>query len=71
LAEVVGDAAVLAPPGDAGALAGAIARILDDPGLRERLRSAGPARAAQFTWEACVDQHVGAYERAARAGTRV
>jgi glycosyltransferase involved in cell wall biosynthesis len=71
LAEVVGDAAVLAPPGDADALAGAIGRVLDDSGLSQRLRSAGPARAAQFTWEACVDQHVGAYERAARAGTRV
>jgi glycosyltransferase involved in cell wall biosynthesis len=71
LAEVVGDAAVLVPPTDAGALADALARILDDSSLSQRLRSAGPARAAQFTWEACVDQHVGAYERAVLAGTRV
>jgi glycosyltransferase involved in cell wall biosynthesis len=68
LAEVVGDAALLVPPGDAEALAGAFARVLDDSALRERLRVAGPTRAAEFTWEACVDQHVDAYERTVLAG---
>ncbi|HTK15481.1 MAG TPA: glycosyltransferase family 1 protein [Acidimicrobiia bacterium] len=71
LAEVVGDAALLVPPGDADALAGALARVLDDSALSERLRVAGPARAAEFTWKACVDQHVGAYERTVRAGAPV
>jgi glycosyltransferase involved in cell wall biosynthesis len=42
--------------------------VVDDASLRTRLRSAGPARAAQFTWEACVDQHLEAYDRTARAG---
>jgi glycosyltransferase involved in cell wall biosynthesis len=68
LAEVVGDAALLVPPGDSAALAGAFGRILDDPALSERLRTAGPARAAAFTWEASVDQHVDAYERTVHAG---
>jgi glycosyltransferase involved in cell wall biosynthesis len=65
LAEVADDAALLTPPDDPIALAGAIARILDHPGLADELRAAGPRRAAQFTWERCVDQHVEAYERAA------
>lgn len=71
LAEVVADAAVLVPPGDAAALAQAIERILDEPGLADRLRAAGPARAAAFTWSACVDEHVDAYERAAVIGARI
>jgi glycosyltransferase involved in cell wall biosynthesis len=68
LAEVVDDAALLVPPSDADALAGAFGRILGDAALRERLRAAGPARAAEFTWQACVDQHVDAYERTVHAG---
>ncbi len=71
LGEVVGDAALLAPPGDPVALAGAIASVLDDPAVAARLRAAGPRRAAEFTWARCVEQHVAAYERAAVAGARV
>jgi glycosyltransferase involved in cell wall biosynthesis len=70
LAEVVADAAVLVPPGDDDALARAIERILDEPGLAERLRAAGPVRAAAFTWTACVDAHVEAYRHAAVVGAR-
>ena len=70
LAEVVDAAAVLVAPDDTDALADALERVLDEPGLAERLRAAGPARAADFTWAACVDQHVDAYERAAVAGAR-
>jgi len=70
LAEVVGTAALLVRPDDSDALAVAFARILDDSGLREQLQAAGPARAAEFTWKACVDGHVDAYERAAIARSR-
>ena len=47
LPEVAGDAAVLVEPGNPVALAGGIERALAD---RERLRAAGLARAAGFSW---------------------
>ncbi len=50
LPEAVGDAALLVDPTDVEGIAAAIARLLDDPPLRERLREAGLARAALFTW---------------------
>ena len=65
--EVVGDAAVLVRPRDPGALATAIERVLVDRTERDRLRAAGPRRAAEFTWAASVDQHLAAYERARTA----
>ena len=70
LAEVAGDAALLVPPTDAAALGDAMARVLDEPGVAAGLRAAGPPRAAQFTWSACVDQHIDAYQRAAKIGAR-
>ena len=48
--EVAGDAALLVDPGDDEALAAAILGALGDDA--DRLRSAGPARAARFTWAA-------------------
>jgi glycosyltransferase involved in cell wall biosynthesis len=62
--EVVGDAGLLVPPDDPGAIADALTRVLDDPQLAARLRIAGPARAAAFTWARCVDSYVEAYGRA-------
>ncbi|MFE2850813.1 glycosyltransferase family 4 protein [Streptomyces lavendulae] len=46
--ELVGDAAVLVPYGDPGALAGAVAGLLHDPDRRAALALAGRAQAA--TW---------------------
>ena len=50
LPEVVGDAGLLVPPGRPGALAAAVARVLDEPGLADRLRADGLARSADFSW---------------------
>ncbi len=50
--EVAGDAAMFFPAGDAAALTACIDRLLGDPPLREQLRTAGLARAAQYSWEA-------------------
>lgn len=68
MGEVVGDAAVLVRPRDPDGLAAAIERIVVDRAERDRLRAAGPPRAAEFTWSASVDQHLVAYERASAAG---
>lgn len=46
--EVVGDAGLVVPPADSAALANALNRFLSDPGLAERLRLAGPARAREY-----------------------
>jgi len=50
-----GSTALLVPPADAGALAGAIGRLLDDASLRQRIGDAGRARVMErFTWQACA-----------------
>jgi glycosyltransferase involved in cell wall biosynthesis len=52
MAEIAGPAALLVPPGNAGALAWALNRVLTDPELAGRLRRAGPKSAAPYTWDA-------------------
>ena len=48
--------ALLSPPRDPEALAGNIARLLEDDGLRLRLAKAGHERIQSFTWERSTDQ---------------
>ncbi len=50
LPEMLGDAAVLVPPGDADQLARALRALLADDERRRELRRRGPARAAEFSW---------------------
>jgi len=50
LPEVVGDAGLLVDPFDEGALADAVGRLIDDPGLRRELRERGLSRARIFDW---------------------
>lgn len=50
LPEVVGNAGLLADPADAGALAGRIKAVLDDPGRAAELSRRGIERAARFQW---------------------
>jgi len=61
LPDVVGDAGILVPAGDPGALAGALGRLLDEPGLWERLRADGLGSAARYSWEAVADRHLALY----------
>jgi glycosyltransferase involved in cell wall biosynthesis len=51
LPEVVGDAAVLIDPMDAGAIADAMARVLSDASLRASLVERGRQRVTVFSWE--------------------
>jgi glycosyltransferase involved in cell wall biosynthesis len=50
LPEVVGDGALLIPPRDIEALAGAMEKALCAPSLREELRRKGLERAKRFSW---------------------
>jgi glycosyltransferase involved in cell wall biosynthesis len=60
-AEVAGDAGLLVEPTDPEALAAALGAVLDDEALAARLRSAGLARAATYTWERTARLTVAAY----------
>lgn len=64
LVEVAGGCALHAPRGDAAALAGQLARLLDDPQLRVELAARARQRAAAFTWEASAGGHLAAYRDA-------
>ncbi|MDQ3947099.1 MAG: glycosyltransferase family 4 protein, partial [Actinomycetota bacterium] len=61
---VAGEAALVVPPGNAGALAWALRRVLDDAGMDTRLRRAGPEAASTYTWEASAKAHLEAYRLA-------
>lgn len=54
LPELAGDAALLVDPDDIGAIAGAMARLADDPVLRADLVARGRAQAEKFSWEKCA-----------------
>ncbi len=69
--ELVGDAARLFPPGDAGALAAALDELLHDPAERARLRHAALERASRYDLATTIDGHLAAYERAAFGPRRV
>jgi glycosyltransferase involved in cell wall biosynthesis len=64
LGEVVGDAALTAPPGDAVTFAAQLERALADEPLRAALRERGLARAATFTWARTAEATVAAYRAA-------
>jgi glycosyltransferase involved in cell wall biosynthesis len=54
-----GEAALTVPPGDPGALAEAIGRMLDSPELRAQMSARGRARVeARFTWRVAAEGHV-------------
>lgn len=63
LPEVVGQAALLVPPEDAGALAAAILRVLTSPELAASLRKAGRERVRQFSQEQMAREYLDVYEK--------
>lgn len=63
--------ALLVPPKDPRAVAGAVAHVLRDGGLRERMSQAGRARAEEFSWARVtgkVDDYYGFVIRRLAAG---
>ncbi len=63
LPEVVGEAGIQVNPDVPAGIAAGMSRLLNDPALRERLREAGLARAAQFTWEKTARETLAVYRR--------
>lgn len=61
LAEVAGDAAVLADPQDARALGEAMIRTLEDEPLRATLKVKGFDRARQYSWEQAATKTLALY----------
>src|SRR5438094_6058267 len=69
LPEVVGDAGVLVPPGDAAALGEAIAGLAHDPARRRALGEAGRRRAAAlYAWDRVAEGYERVLARAAARG---
>jgi phosphatidylinositol alpha-mannosyltransferase len=54
---------LLVPPGDPGALADALGRVLHDDGLRRRLVAAGTVRADTFSMDRLAERYLELYER--------
>ena len=61
---VDGETALLVPPGDPEAMATAVLRLHREPGLAERLRSAGIAHATNFVWPRVREQLFNVYRAA-------
>lgn len=65
VAEVVGGAALLVPPGDVEALGSAISKVLQDDGVRSGLVDAGAARVQQFDWAESARRMLAVYREVA------
>lgn len=65
LPEVLGDAALFADPRDDDAIAGGLARIVGDSGLRAQLVERGHVRASRFRWTTTADELSALYRRVA------
>jgi len=66
---VDGETGLLVGPADLTALAEALGRLADDPGLRHRMGMAGRVRAAErFGLDAMAARYAACYEEVASAG---
>jgi glycosyltransferase involved in cell wall biosynthesis len=61
LPQIDPQAAIFVPARDDAALASALARVLDDPDLRNRLREGSLRMAEQFRWEGIAARHCALY----------
>lgn len=59
-----GETAILVEPANAKELAAALAKVIADPRLADRLVAAGRVHAQQFTMDALADRYIELYERA-------
>jgi len=66
LSETAGSAALSVEPEDIDAMANAVLRVLDDSGLRIRMRDAGFSQASQFQWEKTASAMAEVYTSIAR-----
>jgi glycosyltransferase involved in cell wall biosynthesis len=64
LPEVAGDAALLFDPQDVEAISVSVRRILEDPELADRLRTAGHERARRFGWDESARRTLACYRKA-------
>ena len=64
LPDVVGEAGLLVPPNDPGALRSALGRFLDEPGLWSSLRERGLAGAGRYSWESVAETQMALYRNA-------
>jgi glycosyltransferase involved in cell wall biosynthesis len=69
LPDVVGEEGLLVPPRDPAALRAALGRLLDEPGLWERLRQAGIAASARYSWQEVARAQMSLYRATARSGS--
>jgi glycosyltransferase involved in cell wall biosynthesis len=60
-----GETALLVPPGDSGALADVMQRVMEDEGVRKSLADAGPEVARRFTWHRAATDHERLYREMA------
>ena len=65
--EVISEAGLIFPEGDAAALAGALGRMLADKDLRKRLVIAGLARVGQYSWEQVAERMYELYRQVLRS----
>jgi glycosyltransferase involved in cell wall biosynthesis len=62
-----GENALLVPADDPPALGAALARLANEPALRDRLMTGGRARAEELSWERIAPRYVTIYRQVARA----
>ena len=65
LPEVVGDAGLLVNPFEESEIAAALALLLDNPDLRDRLRVKGLKRAGEFSWQDTARRTLEVYKQVA------